>query len=109
MKTMKSLILAAALGLCSLSVASATTYKMVLAAPTVAGTAHLDPGAYELNVNGRFATFTNIRTNQRVIVLVQVGSDADLHNRTTVSMKDENGAQRIESIQLEDSPNTLEF
>lgn len=109
MKTMKSLILAAAFGLCVLSANAATTYKMVLAAPTIAGNAHLDPGTYEMKLNGRYATFTNLETRNSVIVVVNVGSTVSQHGRTTVQMTDAQGTQRIESIELEDSVNTLEF
>ena len=109
MTTMKSLLLAAALGLSAMTIASAATYNVVLAAPTKAGNAQLDPGSYKLNVNGRIATFTNIDTNRAVMVVVHLDNSSALFNRTAVEFKDEDGAQRIESIELENSVNKLEF
>jgi hypothetical protein len=106
---MISLLLAAALGLSSMTVASAATYNLVLAAPTKAGSAQLDPGAYQLAVDGNRATFTNVNTNKSVMAVVRVDSGIDAYGRTTLEVKDEDGAQRIESIELENSMNKLEF
>ena len=109
MTTMKSLLLAAALGLSSMTIASAATYNVVLAAPTKAGNAQLSPGAYKLNVSGRIATFTSVDTNRTVMVVVRLDNSSAAFGRTSVEFKDQDGAQRIESIELENSVNKLEF
>jgi len=109
MTTIKSVILATALGLCSLTLASANTYNIHLAQSANAGNAQLSAGAYKLNINGRIATFTNVDTNKSVMVVVRPGYGSRTFERTTVDTKDENGVQRIESIELGDSSDTVEF
>jgi hypothetical protein len=111
MKTMKSIIVATALGLCSLTFASASanTYNIRLAEPTKAGNAQLAAGTYKLNINGQIATFTNVDTNKSVMVMVRPGFGSRTFERTTVELKEQNGVDRLESIELEDSSSTLEF
>jgi len=109
MTNMKSLILAAALGLFSMTIASAKTYNMTLLTPAKAGNTQLAAGAYKLNVQSNFATFTNIDTNKSVIVLFRLDSAHTSYERTAVDLKNEDGSQRIESIELENSNNKLEF
>lgn len=109
MTTMKSILLAAAVGLASLTFASAETYNFQLASPANAGTAKLAAGSYKLSLNGRIATFTNVETKQSVMVVVREGSGAQKLDRTAVQLKDENGTARMESIELGDSGSTIEF
>lgn len=109
MTTMKSLILAAALGLASMTFASAATYNLTLAAPTKAGSVNLDPGAYQLRYDGHIAYFTNVETNKSVMVVPQRDSSLAPYDRTKIELKDEAGSQRMESIELENSNNKLEF
>lgn len=111
MKTMKSTILATALGLCSLTFASASanTYNVRFAAPTKAGNAQLAAGTYKLNINGAIATFTNADTNKSVMVMVHPGFGSRTFEQTRVELKEANGVDQIESIELEDSSSTLEF
>ncbi len=106
--TMKSVLLTAALGLSSLTLAGAQTYTLQLAGPTNAGNAKLAAGAYKLNLNGRIATFTNVDTNKSVMVVVREGISGQKFTRPSLELKDENGVQRLESIEL-DSSSTLEF
>jgi hypothetical protein len=109
MTTMKSILLAAALGLSSLTFATAATYNFQLASPANAGAAKLDAGSYKLNLNGRIAVFTNVETSKSVMVFVREGSAGQRLERTALELKNENGVDRLESIELEDSSNTLEF
>jgi len=109
MMTMKSILLAAALGLSGLTFASAGTYNIQLMSPTKAGTAQLAAGSYKLNLNGRIATFTNVETNKSVMVVVREGVSSRRFGRTAIELKDENGAERLKSIDLGDSSSTLEF
>ncbi len=109
MTTMKSVILSAALGLCSLTFASAKSYNVVLTAPAAAGAFQLSAGAYTLNVDGRIATFTNVETNKSVMIVVRQDAATRAFDRTAVDVKDENGAARLESIELAGSTNVLEF
>lgn len=109
MTTMKSLILAAALGLASMTFASAATYKVTLAAPTKAGNVNLDPGSYQLRYDGHIVFFTNLETNKSVMVIPQRGTSYTQFDRTRIELKDDAGSQRVESIELENSNDKLEF
>jgi len=109
MTNMKSILLAAALGLSSMTIASATSYNMVLSAPSKAGSVQLAAGIYKLNVEGRFATFTNVQTNKSVMVLYRRDTTNESFEHTAVDLKNEGGSQRIESIELENSNSKLEF
>ena len=111
MTTMKSVILSAALGLSTLTFASATTaYKLVLSQPSQAGKAQLAAGAYRLTVNGSIATFTNVETNRSVMLMIRNDRTAgENFDKTAVETKDENGVRHIESIELGDSNSKLEF
>ena len=109
MKNMKSLILAAALGLASMTVASAKTYNVVLPENAIAGSTQLAAGSYTVNVTPRFAMFTNTENNKSVMVLYRLDSTGTTYEHTAVDLKTEAGAQRIESIELENTGNKLEF
>jgi hypothetical protein len=109
MTMMKSILLAAALGLFGLTFASAATYNIQLPNPAKVGTAQLAAGSYKLNLNGRIATFTNVETNRSVMVVVREGVGSRRFERTTVELRNENGADRLESLDLEDSSSTVEF
>lgn len=109
MTTMKSIILAAALGLSSMTFASAATYNVVLNSTTKAGATKLAAGTYKLNVEGRIATFVNVETNKTVMVLVRRLSSNSTFERTAVELKAVEDGQLLESIELENSNSVLEF
>jgi hypothetical protein len=106
---MKSIILAAALGLSGMTFASAKTYNMVLSQPATAANVQLAAGRYMLNVQGHIATFTNTATNKSVMVQVRLDNASAAYEHTAVELKKVDGSQQIESIELEDSTNKLEF
>ena len=109
MMTMKNVILAAALGLASMTFASAKTYNVALNASTKVGPAQLAAGTYTLNVNGPVAVFTNAETGKRQMVLVHSTDSNVDYTRTAIELVDQNGSQRMEAIELEDSNSKLEF
>ena len=109
MKNLKTIVLAAALGLASMTVASAKTYNLVLSTPATAAGLQLPAGSYKVNVSSRFAMFTNLESNKSVMVLYRLDSSNTVYDHTAVDLKSEAGAQRIESIELENSGNKLEF
>ena len=109
MMTMKNVILAAALGLASMTLASAHTYNVALQASTKVGRTQLAAGSYTLDVNGTVAVFTNTETGKRQIVLVHSTDSNVDYQRTAIQLVNQDGAQRMESIQLEDSNSKLEF
>lgn len=111
MTTIKFALFTAALGLSSLAFAGTKTYNLKLSGPALAGAVQLAPGSYKLNINGsgHVATFTNMDTNQSVMVLVRQNLGLRSFDHTALDLKNENGSQRIEGIELEDSNSTLEF
>lgn len=109
MKNMKSLILAAALGLASMTVASAKTFNMVLSETAVAGSTQLAAGTYTVNVTPRYAMFTNTDTSKSVMVLYRLDSTNANYEHTAIDLKNEGGAKHIESIELESTGTKLEF
>ncbi len=110
MTNMKSILLAAALGLASMTFASARTYNMVLSQNATAGTTQLAAGTYRLNVQGHIATFTNVDTNKTVMVQVRLdGAAGSSYEHTAVELKNVEGTQQIEFIELGDTTNKLQF
>ena len=109
MTTMKNVLFAAALGLASLTFASAKTYNVALHASTKVGMAQLAAGSYTLNVNGTVAVFTNVATGQRQMVMVHSTDSSVDYSRTAIKLVDQGGSQRMEAIELEDSNSELMF
>ena len=109
MTTIKTVILAAALGLASLTFAGTKTYNVVLNSATRVGNATLSAGSYKLNLDGHVATFTNVYSGARQMVLVHF-TDSDVNfQHTALALINQNGAPRIEAIELEDTNNKVEF
>jgi len=106
---MKSVILAAALGLASMTFASAKSYNVVLNTAVKVGPAQLAAGSYKLALDGHVATFTNVDSGKRVMVLVHRNDAGVDFDRTAVDLVNQNGTQRIEAIELEDTNSKLEF
>ena len=109
MTTIKTVIFAAALGLASLTFAATKTYNVVLSTPTQVGNTTLAAGSYKLNLDGHVATFSNLETGARQMVLVHF-TDSDVnYQHTALDLIHQNGAQRMEAIELEDTNNKVEF
>ena len=109
MMTMKNVILAAAFGLASMTLASAKTYTVALPSSTKVGPAELAAGTYTLNVNGPVAVFINVETGKRQMVLVQSTDSNVDYKRTAIELVDQSGSQRMEAIEIEGSNSKLEF
>lgn len=109
MTTMKNMIFAAALGLASMTFASAKTYNVAFQSAIKVGDAQLAAGTYAMDVNGSVAVFTNMQTGQRQIVLVHATYLGGDYKRTAIEVVNQNGSQRMEAIELEDSNSKLEF
>jgi len=109
MMTMKNVILAAALALASMTLASAETYNVALHASTKVGNTELVAGTYTLKLNGPVAVFTNVETGRRKMVLVHSTQSNIDYTRTAIELVDQNGSQRMEAIEIEETNNKLEF
>ena len=105
----KSLILASAVALFGLTVASAKSYDIVLSNPAVAGSQQLKAGDYSLKLKGTTAVFTDQNTDKSYSVPVKIENGSKKHDVTSVDTQNKNGTDRIQSIQLGGSSTVLEF
>ena len=108
---MKNFLTVTALAIASLSIAGATTksYEIILDGPTLAGKTQLAAGHYRVKVSGNSAEFVNIDNSKSVSVPVTVETTSTKSPYTAVDTKSENGVNSIQSIELRDSNNKLEF
>ncbi len=104
----KSLILTAAFALFT-TIASAKSYEIVLSSPTMAGNVQLAPGAYKVKVEGAQARFMNEETYKTYTAPVKVEQATQKFDQTAVDTNTQNGANRIQAIELGGSNNKLEF
>jgi len=109
MTTMKSLLFTAALGLATLSFAGTKSFNVVLNSSTKVGNTQLTAGSYKLSLDGHVATFTNEKTGDRKMVLVHYSDSGVNYQHTAVDLVNQNGAERMEYIELQDTNNKLEF
>src|SRR5260370_22366123 len=105
----KSLLLVGVLALSSLSIANAKSYHFILDTSAQAGTVMLTPGEYKVKVEGANAVFTNVRTDKAFTTPVKVDMAGKKHDATAVEIGVQNGSERIQSIELGGSRETLEF
>jgi hypothetical protein len=106
--TKKSLLFIGALALSTVSFASSKSYEILIVTPTQAGAMQLTAGEYRLQVEGSNAIFTNIDTNHSFVAPVQIEA-TQKHQVTAVETKTDGSSQRITSIDLGGSTETLQF
>lgn len=111
MTTMKNILFAAALGLATMTFASASAYQVVLNAPTSVGVSQLAAGTYTMNldVDRSVAVFTNVETGKRQMVLVHPTDSKVDYQHTAINLSNQNGTQRMDAIELEGTNDKLEF
>jgi hypothetical protein len=101
--------MAGVLAISTLSLASAKTYEITLAAPTKAGNLQLKPGQYLLKVNGTNATFVNIEGGKNQTTTVKVVPTDKKFDTTIVDASKEGDTSVIKDIELGGSKTKLEF
>lgn len=107
--TAKSLLLAGALAISSLSIASAKSYEISLAGTTKAGNITLKPGQYRLKVDGSTATFTQVDNSKQFTTPVKVNTSDKKFDGTRVDASKEGTTDVIKDIQLGGTKTLLEF
>ncbi len=107
--TTKSLLIAGALTLCSIGVASARSFDVFLSSPAMAGNTELKPGEYRLKVEGSQAVFQDVQNSKSVTVPVKIENNAAKFDHTAVETTNQNGMDNINSIALAGSTMKLEF
>ena len=105
----KSLLMARALTLSSLSIASAKSYDIKFTTPTKAGNVQLSPGDYKLKVEGGNAVFTNVETAKSFTAPVKIENAPKKFDLTAIDTAMQAGSNHIRSIELGGSTTKLEF
>jgi len=103
----KSLLLIGTLALAG--IASAKSYDIVLSAPAKAGSVQLAAGEYSLKVEGANAIFTSVKTGKSFTAAVKVEDAGRKFDETAVDSNNQNGADRITTIELGGSSTKLEL
>jgi hypothetical protein len=98
--TKKTLLVVGALSLCSLGIASAKSYDIVLSTAAMAGSTELKPGEYKLKVEGSQAVFTGAQDSKSIAVPVKVENNDKKFNYTTVETSNQDGMDNIRAIDL---------
>src|SRR5215813_9841421 len=106
---MKSLLMAGTLALASLSIASAKSYDIVLTSPVSAGNTQLKAGEYSLKVEGEQAVFTDVETGKKFTAPVKLENGSKKFELTAVGTTNQNGSDRIQTIELGGSSTELVF
>jgi len=107
--TMKSIILTGALALSSIAFAGTKSYDIVLTGPVQAGSTQLKAGTYTVKLAGSFAVLTNTTTAKSFLASVTIENSAQLHERTKVETSKQGNTERIVTIDLGGSNETLDF
>lgn len=104
----RSLLLVSALALAGFSIASAKSYGITLSEASKAGNVMLAPGNYSVKVEGSNAVFTD-DNGKKITAPVKVEDTGQKHDMTAVETTKTNNGDKIQSIQLGGSTETLEF
>jgi hypothetical protein len=103
----KSLLIAGALTLASLGVASAKSYDVVLSAPAIAGATQLKPGEYKVKVQGSEAVFIDQQSSKSFSIPVKIENGSKKFGYTSIESTNNGGMDTIQSIDLADSNTRL--
>lgn len=98
-----------AMGLASLSIASAKSYDIILSDPTMAGNTQLQPGEYKLKVEGAQAVFTDVQNSKSWTAPVKVENAGKKFSQTVVETTHQGDMAHIGAIDLGGSNTKLEF
>lgn len=99
----------ATLAFSSLTLVHAKTYSIILSGPAKAGSLQLKAGQYKLKVEGSTAVFTDVNTSHSYTTPVKIESGDKKFNDTRVESVKEDGADKIEEIDLGGSSTKLGF
>ena len=107
--TMRSLLVAGALTVASLSLASAKTYDISISDPALVGTLRLQPGQYKVALKGSQAIFTNEQDDKKFTAPVKVESVNKKYVYTAVETNREKDGEHVQFIDLGGSKTRLQF
>jgi hypothetical protein len=106
---MKKVLSITAFALFSLTMLSAKTYDIMLAAPTKAGSVQLKPGHYSLKVEGSTATFQDQNSSKTYSTPVKIETGDKKYDETKVQAVRDGDTDRLEDIELGGSKTKLGF
>lgn len=106
---LKSLVLAGALAIFTMSMAFAKSYDISFSSPTKAGSAQLKAGDYRLSLDGAKATFTDVNTLKTVTTDVKVENSDKKFDNTKVSTTTDGGTTVVKEIELGGSKMKIDF
>ena len=107
--TIQSLLLAGALAMIALPIASAKSYDIALPATTTIGHTQLKAGNYTLKVKGASAVFVNQDNGQRTAETAKIATVARKYDQTAVELSTQGGTNHLTAIELGGSKTKLEF
>ena len=105
----KSFIIAGALTLASLGIASAKSYDITLTAPAKVGDMELKPGQYKLKIDGSQAIFTDAENSKALTTPVKIENAQKKFAATTIESSHQGDMDVVQSIDLGGSNMKLEF
>ena len=106
---LKSVLLAGALALFTLPIASAKSYDITLAGPTMIGNTELKAGAYSLKVKGSTAIFTNEESGKSFSETARIETVGRKYDLTAVETAKKGDTNFLRAIELGGSKTKLEF
>jgi hypothetical protein len=98
----RSLLIAGAVAMSTVALASAKTYSITIQAPAKAGAVELQPGQYKLKVEGGQAVFTDSH-NKSFTVPARVENVDRKFSYTSIESASQGGTDTIQAIDLGDS------
>lgn len=107
--TNRSLLMAGALALAGLSIASAKSYDIMLTEPAQAGHLQLKAGEYHVKLVGTNAVFTSADTSKKFTAPVKIVKEARKYDQTAVETNTANGTDKVQAIELGGSHTRLDF
>jgi hypothetical protein len=108
-KTIGSLLLAVSLAAFTSSVASAKSYDITLASPTMIGKTELKAGAYSVKVNGPNAIFTSEEDGKSFTETAKVETVSRKYDQTAIETTTKGDTDYLIAIELGGSKTKLEF
>jgi hypothetical protein len=97
---LKSILLAVALAVFTLTMAFAKTYDISFSSVTKVGSLQLKAGDYRLKVDGNKATFTEVNSSKSVSTDVKVENGDKKFEDTKVNSTTDGGANVVKDIEL---------
>jgi hypothetical protein len=101
--------LAITFAILGMSFAGAKSFQITLSTPTQAGTLALQPGQYDVSVNGTTVKFTEVNSGKSVATNATLENADKKFQNTAVDSSDLNGKATIQEIDLGGTVTKVKF